>query len=99
MKREYELTYIVRILPTDDEVNQVIDQVVEWIEHDDNGKVNKIDRTMFGRRKLAYEIDKQREGHYVLKYAEIDVGHLPELELNLKLNSDILRYLFVRVDE
>ncbi len=99
MKRNYELTFIVRILPTEDEVNQVIKQVVSWVEADENGKVTKIDRNLLGRRRLAYEIDKQREGHYVVMTAEVDPTHLPELELNMKLESSILRYLPIRKDE
>ena len=99
MKRPYELTFIVRILPTEEEINQAVQQVVGWIEADDAGKVNNIDRTTLGRRRLAYEIDKQREGHYVILKADIDPTDLPELELNMKLDTAILRYLIIRADE
>jgi ribosomal protein S6 len=58
------------------------------------GTVKKIDH--WGRRRLAYELDKQREGYYVLMDIDIDTDHLPELEYNLKLSSSVLRYLVVR---
>jgi small subunit ribosomal protein S6 len=99
MKRPYELTTVIRTLSSDEELQQAIDQVIAWVEEDDHGKVNKIDRNTFGRRKLAYEIDGQREGHYVLMLVDIDASHLPELELNLKLSSNVLRYLLIRADE
>lgn len=95
MKREYELTFIVRIESSEEAVNDVIEQVKTWVEAD--GAVNKIDR--WGRRKLAYEIDRQREGYYVLFHAEIDPKNLDELERNLRLSTSILRYLVVRKDE
>lgn len=75
-------------------MNDAVDQVKDWIEADDNGTVTKIDR--WGRKRLAYEIDRQREGYYVIMEAIIDTDALPELERNLKLSSSYLRYLIVR---
>jgi small subunit ribosomal protein S6 len=97
MKRNYELAVVIRIDSTEEALNDVINQVQSWVVADTIGAVNKIDR--WGRRKLAYEIDKQREGYYVLMLAEIDTKNLPELERNLKLSNSILRYLIVRADE
>jgi small subunit ribosomal protein S6 len=96
MKRPYELTFIVRIDPSEEVMNDTVEQVKTWVEVDDLGTVNKVDR--WGRRKLAYLIDKQREGYYVLFEAEIEPKALPELERNLKLSNNILRYLIVRPD-
>ncbi|GAB1421503.1 30S ribosomal protein S6 [Anaerolineales bacterium] len=99
MKRQYEVTVIIRVLPNEEEFNEAVQQVVNWIEEDENGKVNSINHNIFGRRRLAYEIDKQREGYYVMYLAELDPEQLPELELNLKLAPQLLRYLIVRVEE
>jgi len=96
--REYELTFIIRTLATDQEVNQAIDRVISYIEQDGHGKVNSIDRKLFGRRRLAYEINGQREGHYVLMKADIEPTHLNELEIELKLFDPVLRYLLVRAE-
>jgi len=100
MKRSYEIPVIFRILPSDEETQQAIDQVVAWIENSNEfenaGQVTKIDLTRFGRRRLAYEIDGQRDGNYVIFYADIDARHMPELELNLKLYDPVLRYLMLR---
>ena len=102
MKRPYEIPVVFRIMPEDD-FQQAIDQVVAWIEKsnefEDPGTVTKIDRNRLGRRRLAYEIDGQRDGWYVLFYADIDARHLPELELNLRLYDGVLRYLFLREEK
>lgn len=97
LKREYELTFVVRIESNDEAVNEVIEQVKTWVETDELGTVDKTDR--WGRRKLAYEIDRQREGYYVLFHASMDPKNLDELERNMRLSPSILRYLVVRKDE
>lgn len=98
MKRAYELTFVVRLDGMDEAaVNGTIDQVRAWVETDDLGQINKIDR--WGRRKLAYEIDKQREGYYVLFTSQIEPRALGELERQLNLAPNVLRYLFVRTEK
>jgi small subunit ribosomal protein S6 len=98
MKRAYELTFIVRLDGMDEAaINNTIDQVRAWVEADELGQITKIDR--WGRRKMAYEIDKQREGFYVLFTSKIEPSALGEIERNLNLSPNVLRYLFVRTDE
>ncbi|NWF70444.1 MAG: 30S ribosomal protein S6 [Chloroflexi bacterium] len=98
MKRNYELAFVVRVdAPTDEGVNDAVNQVQAWVTAGEMGAVTKVDR--WGRRKLAYEINGQREGYYVIMNAEIDTKNLPELERNLKLSNAILRYLLIRADE
>jgi small subunit ribosomal protein S6 len=94
MRNSYELTFIVRIDPNEEVMNASVSQVQAWVETDNLGQVTKIDR--WGRRKLAYEIDKQRDGYYVCMSADIDPKNLPELERNLRLAPSILRYLIIR---
>ena len=98
MKRAYELTFIVRLDGVDEALlNTTIDQVRAWVETDELGQITKIDR--WGRRKMAYEIDKQREGFYVLFESKIEPKAIAEIERNLNLSPYVLRYLFVRTDE
>jgi small subunit ribosomal protein S6 len=96
MKRAYEVIVVVRLDIEEGAVNNTIDQVKNWIETDE-GKVQKVDR--WGRRKLAYEIEKQREGYYVLMDAEMESRGLNELERNMNLSQNLLRYLIVRKGE
>ncbi len=96
MKRPYELMFVVRTDPNEEVMRESIEQIHQWVEEDELGTITKVDH--WGRRKLAYEIDSQREGYYVLMEADIDTNHLEELERNLKLSADVLRYLIVRPD-
>ncbi|MBC7869852.1 MAG: 30S ribosomal protein S6 [Chitinophagaceae bacterium] len=96
MKKAYELTFIVRLDPNEEVINDMVNQVKNWVETNELGTVTKIDR--WGRRKMAYEIDKQREGYYVLMLADIDAANLGELERNLRLSPTVLRHLLIRPD-
>lgn len=97
MKRSYELTVVLRLDPSEDVMNEHLDEVQGWIEADGLGSVTKIDR--WGRRKLAYEVEKQREGYYVLFHSDIDPKGVKELERNLQIEPNVLRYLLIRAGE
>ena len=97
MKRLYELTYIVRIDTSAEVMDEQVQQVKGWISEEGQGRILR--EEIWGRRKLAYHIEHQNEGYYIHYLAELETDMLPELEQNLKLAPDILRYLFVRVDE
>jgi small subunit ribosomal protein S6 len=61
------------------------------------GKVEK--QEYWGLRGLAYRIKKNRKGHYVLLNINAPSGAVVELERQLKINEDVLRYLTVKVDQ
>lgn len=61
------------------------------------GKVSK--REYWGLRNLAYKIKKNRKGHYVLMNIEGTGATIAELERNMRIHEDVLRYMTVRVDE
>jgi small subunit ribosomal protein S6 len=61
------------------------------------GKVLKTEQ--WGLRNLAYRINKNKKGHYVLLNLDAPPAAVNELERNLRLHEDILRFLSVRVEE
>ncbi len=94
--RNYELVFIVAPTIEDENVQAAVDKVNDWIQADD-GKVIKVDH--WGRRQLAYPIQKFTEGTYVLLNVQLKPDALAELERNLKLDVNIIRYLLVRAEE
>ena len=64
---------------------------------DNGGEVKK--RENWGLRNLAYRMNKNRKGHYVLFNIDAPPAAIAELERNLRINEDILRFLTVRVEE
>jgi small subunit ribosomal protein S6 len=61
------------------------------------GTVAKIE--YWGLRNLSYRIKKNRKGHYSLLAIDAPAEAVKEMERQLSLNEDVLRYLTVRVDE
>src|ERR1700691_6272986 len=61
------------------------------------GTVTK--REYWGLRNLAYRVKKNRKGHYILLNLDAPPAAVNELERNMRINEDVLRYLTVRVDE
>jgi small subunit ribosomal protein S6 len=88
--RNYELAYIADP-ELDEQVLEALEEKVKsWIEAA-GGKPKKIDRR--GKRRLAYPIKKQTEGHYVFIQAEMPPQAGVLIERDLRLNEQILRYL------
>lgn len=94
--RDYEILYIVRPDLEDDKVQDVVKRVNTLISRSGGSS----DQTsLWGKRKLAYEVKHQREGSYVLQDFKIEPGRVPELESALKISEDVLRHLIVRKPE
>ena len=53
----------------------------------------------FGDRDLTYEIKKQKRGRFVLYTMKLNPGKIVEIEKEFKINMNILKYQFVRIDE
>jgi small subunit ribosomal protein S6 len=62
----------------------------------EGGKVEK--QEYWGLRSLAYRIKKNRKGHYVLLNVNAPANAISELERQLKINEDVLRFMSVRVE-
>lgn len=93
---EYELMFIVRPEADSDAVTGINEQVTTWIGAQ-GGEV--LQTNVWGRRKLAYAIDKQSEGSYVVMNLRLESLALAEVERNIRLHEQILRYMFVRQGE
>ena len=94
--RNYELAFIIQPTVDDEGVTNVVDQVTQYVQAI-NGEVASVD--VWGRRNLAYPIKNYREGVYVLFQAKLSPDSLVELERNLKLSEDVIRYLLVKVED
>src|ERR1700739_2403445 len=70
---------------------------LKTIVEGEGGKIEK--QEYWGLRGLAYRIKKNRKGHYVLLNINAPSAAVIELERQLKINEDVLRYLTVKVDQ
>jgi small subunit ribosomal protein S6 len=96
MTRKYELVYVVSPEATDEQVTDLHNQV-EAIAQRLNGQIEKTEN--WGRRKLAYEIGRHKEGSYVLEVINGGGDLMKEIDRRLKVSDLVIRHLVVRVDE
>lgn len=94
--RQYELAYVVSPTVTDDGVNELHERISEIVGQL-GGTVDNTD--IWGRRRLAYEINRHREGTYVIVLISGPGGMVTELERRLRVMEQLLRHLVIRVDE
>ena len=92
--RPYEILVIVDPRPTDEEVAALLVQVGEQLKGL-GADVTKVEN--WGKRRLAYDIRKQREGTYAVFEAKAEPSMVKELERQLRLNENVLRFLSTRV--
>lgn len=96
--RTYELMFVVDPRVADEDVVAMTSEYKNMITA--SGAQITAEEN-WGRRKLAFPIDKLNEGKYVLLYVGSETGKsaLPEVEHRMRQNDKILRYLTVRTDE
>ena len=92
----YENVFIVRQDISTPQVEALADTFTNLVA-EQGGKVEK--REYWGLRNLAYRIKKNRKGHYVLFNLDAPPPAVSELERNMRINEDVLRYLTIRVEE
>jgi small subunit ribosomal protein S6 len=90
--REYEIVYIFDPVLTEDQVNERLEKFHAHIT-DAGGEITAVDH--WGKRQLAYPINKKTSGYYVVVQFTAEASILPELERTLKLDDDLVRYLIV----
>jgi small subunit ribosomal protein S6 len=95
--KKYELALVLSSKLEDEERAAALEKVNGYIARF-NGTVTNVDE--WGKRKLAYEIQKQKEGFYYFITIETEESEFPnEMEARLRLQEFILRYLIVKPEE
>jgi small subunit ribosomal protein S6 len=96
MTRKYELVYVVSPDASDEQVTELHTQI-EGIVQRMGGQLEKTEN--WGRRKLAYEIGRHKEGTYVLELINGGGDLMKEIDRRLKVLDYVIRHLVVRIDE
>ena len=92
----YETVYIIHPALQEGRLKDIVNKFHKKLE-DDKGKVLYV--TNWGKKKLAYPIDKQKYGTYILCQYSIDGDKLKTISQELELNPNVLRYLVTKIDQ
>ena len=95
--RIYENLFIVKPDATEEEIDSLIEQMSKNITATPGGTVDKVEK--WGKRRLAYRVEKQREGYYVLLTFTADSQAVREFERRLRVQDSVIKFLTVRIDE
>lgn len=91
--RNYEAVVIVDPRLEEAAVQQAVEKVTKVIQ--DRGEVAKIDQ--WGRRRLAYEINHLKEGHYFVTSFKADGELIEDLDRTLRIGEEYIRHKIVRI--
>lgn len=94
--RKYEVMYIIKPDLEESKYPEIIEKYNTLIQNN-GGEVLKVEP--WGKRRLAYEINKLREGYYVLLQMACSHDFPAELERNFKIADEIMRFLVTRIEE
>ncbi|MGE5074090.1 MAG: 30S ribosomal protein S6 [Anaerolineae bacterium] len=92
--RKYELVCLIQPDLDETAFNGVLDRVKGWVS-DAGGSVDKVD--IWGKRRMAYSIRKQRESNYVLFNVSLDSTATAALEQNLRYTETVMRHMLTLV--
>ena len=95
MMNKYESVVIVNPNLEEESIKAVINKFSDLINTD--GKVNSVEE--LGKRKLAYEIKKQKEGFYVVFKFEANPALISELERNYRIADEVIKFIVVKEEE
>ena len=93
--RHYEIVFLVHP-DQSEQVNAMVERYTKLIE-EDGGKMHRLED--WGRRQLAYPIDKIHKAHYILMNVECSAKALEELTENFRYNDAVIRNMVMRRDE
>ncbi len=93
---KYELALVVNAKIEDDARAAVVEKAREYITRF-GGTITNVDE--WGKKRLAYEIQKMREGFYYFIQFDAEAGVPAQIEENVRIMDNVLRFLCVRADE
>ena len=94
--QKYETMYILQSQLEEEKIEELIEKFKSIVERE-GGEVSNLDK--WGKKKLAYEVKKQKEGFYVLMNYTAPSKACEELERSFRITDGVLRYLIVQEEE
>lgn len=92
----YETVFIARQDLTPGQNEELTKQMSQLVT-DNGGKI--LNTEFWGLRQMAYRIKKNRKGHYVMLHMDAPAAAKDELERNLRLHEDVLRFMTLKMEQ
>ena len=92
---QYESVIIINPSVDEEGVKGLVQKFTDLINTD--GKVEKVDE--LGKRRLAYDVQKNKEGYYVVFYFEANPSLISELERVYRITDEVIKFMSIKVEE
>ena len=92
---KYESVIIINPNVEKEGTKELVQRFTDLINTD--GKLEKVDE--MGVKKLAYEIQKNKEGNYVVFYFEANPNLISELERNYRITDEVIKFMTIKVED
>ena len=92
---KYESVIIINPNVDEEGIKGLVQKLTDLINND--GKVEKVDE--LGKKKLAYEIQKNKEGYYVVFNFEANPDLISELERSYRITDEVIKFMTIKVEE
>ena len=92
---KYESVVIINPNVEENALNELTEKFSALINND--GKVEQVNN--LGKKKLAYEVKKNKEGYYVVFDFEANPNLIAELERNYRITDEVMKFIVIRKDE
>ncbi|MCI8345241.1 MAG: 30S ribosomal protein S6 [Clostridia bacterium] len=92
---KYESVVIINPNVDEEGIKSLVQKFETLINTD--GKVEKTEE--LGKRRLAYEVKKNKEGYYVIFHFEANTSLIAELERNYRITDEVIKFMTIKVDE
>ena len=93
--KHYETLFVLRPTLTDEEIAKNIENIQNVITAQ-GGEIAATDKV--GMRDLAYEVQKNKRGYYTIIYYKAPGSAIKEIERNLRINEDVIRFITVKYE-
>jgi small subunit ribosomal protein S6 len=93
--RNYEVAFIAQADLDESSLTTLVEKAKGWVTTT-GGQVTQVD--LWGRRRLAYPIHKQHEGQYILMQTQMTPAATHDVERNLRLTEQVIRFQIIRSD-
>lgn len=92
---KYESVVIINPNVDEEGIKSLVQKFTSLINND--GKLENAEE--LGKRRLAYEVKKNKEGYYVIFHFEANTSLIAELERNYRITDEVIKFMTIKVDE
>lgn len=99
MKHSYENIYILKGCLTERQAKEEMERIKKYFKNTEIYEDETDQNGYLGKKTLAYSIKGEKTGYYYLTHFKAIAGEVERIELNLKLNDDVIKFVTIKIED